>query len=42
MNYFEDINYNIISKKEAYRGKRVTVEEVIYDSGKQEIYREAC
>lgn len=40
MNYFEDINYNIISKKEAYRGKRVTVEEVIYDSGEQEIYRE--
>lgn len=40
MSYFEDINYEIISKKEAYKGKRITVEEVIYNSGKKEIYRE--
>ncbi|MBP3503318.1 MAG: NUDIX hydrolase [Clostridia bacterium] len=40
MSYFEDINYAIINKKEAYKGKRVTVEEVIYDNGNKQIYRE--
>ena len=40
MNYFEDINYKIISKKEAYKGKRISVEEVIYNNGEKDFYRE--
>ena len=40
MNYFEDINYEILNKKEAYKGKRVSVEEVIYNTGNKQIYRE--
>lgn len=40
MNYFEDINYKVISKKEAYKGKRVSIEEVIYNNGEKDFYRE--
>lgn len=40
LSYFEDINYKVINKNEAYKGKRVTVEEVIYDNGNKQIYRE--
>lgn len=40
MGYFEDINYEIKNRKEAYKGKRVTVEEVVYNNGSKQIYRE--
>lgn len=40
MNYIEDINYKILSKKEAYKGKRVSVDEIKYNDGNQVVYRE--
>ena len=40
MNYFEYINYEILNIKESYKGKRVSVEEVIYNIGNKQIYRE--
>ena len=38
--YFKEIDYKEISKKLAYKGKRVQVEEVEYLDGDKVIYRE--
>lgn len=38
--YYKELNYQQISKKEAYHGKRVGVEEIIYSDGEKHIYRE--
>ena len=39
-NYFKDIEYKEISKKVAYKGKRIQVEELEYLNGDKVIYRE--
>lgn len=38
--YFKDLEYKLLEKKTAYRGKRIVVEELIYLNGQQKIYRE--
>lgn len=38
--YFKTIEYKLVDKKIAYKGKRLRVEELKYLNGTQEIYRE--
>lgn len=38
--YFRRIDYKIIDEKTAYKGRRITIKEMKFDTGKQEIYRE--
>lgn len=38
--YFRKIDYKILNEKTAYKGKRITIKEMTFDTGEQEIYRE--
>ena len=38
--YFRKIDYKLIDEKTAYKGKRITIKEMKFDTGEQEIYRE--
>lgn len=38
--YYKELHYKQISKKEAYHGKRINVEEIVYSDGEKQIYRE--
>ena len=38
--YFKDLEYKLIDKRTAYRGKRIVVEELTYLNGNQKIHRE--
>lgn len=38
--YYKELNYKQLSKKEAYHGKRIRVEEIEYLNGNKQIYRE--
>lgn len=38
--YFKKIDYKLVDEKTAYKGRRITIKEMRFDTGNQEIYRE--
>lgn len=40
MEYFKKLNYKLLDEEVAYKGRRITIKEMKFDTGNQEIYRE--